>query len=292
MESLFLVNPRRRKRRHAQPAALKRYWASRRRGSTRKRRRKARAVFANPRRRRRYSRRRRHNARSRRRSRTVRVLRANPRRRRRARMVFHRRRRRRHNPFSTSNIGSMVEPAALGAAGGIALSMLYSYGSSYLPSSLSSGIGAAGVQAAAAIALGMIAAKVMGRQYGQWVGAGALTVVLVETVVPMLSSSVGLSGIRGLRGLNNTGSTWQLADYIPYSRPGMGRLGRRGMGAYMPNPARAGLKGLGFTSPAAVIGPHAPKVFNGLGAYMASPVPGMKGLGGTNEWNGWQNDGM
>lgn len=284
MESLFLVNPRRRKRRHAQPAALRRYWAARRRGSgTRKRRRKARAIFANPRRRRHHSRRRRHNAR--RRSRTVRVIRANPRRRRRARMVFHRRRRRRHNPFSTSNIGSMVEPAAIGAAGGIALSLAVSYGGSYLPDSLTSGYGAAAVQAAGAIALGMIAAKFMGKQYGQWVGAGALTVVLVETVVPMLSSAAGLSGIRGLNGLNNTSAPWQLADYRPYVRS----AGVAGMGAYMKNPAAAGLRGmgrLGFVSPAAVLQRKK------LGAYMARPVPGMAGIGGTNEWNGWQNDGM
>ena len=243
MESLFIVNPRRKKTRKGRmPAGLRRYWASRRRGAAPKRRRKRRAVMANPRRRRRNPLRGRRvgggkykYSRHYRKALKHRKRRANPR--------YVRRARRRHrNPFSTSGLQSMVTPVAYGAVGALATAVLYGYLSPSLPSAMTTGYVPYLVQAAAAVGLGMLIGKFMSRQDGQYATVGALTVVAVSAISPLITSAVPT--VPGLSGLGGMGA------YQPYRR----------MGAYSPGLARnktTRFGRLGFISPA-------PK----LGAYM------------------------
>jgi hypothetical protein len=272
MESLFLVNPRRKKRRKGKmPAGLRRYWASRRGGVKHKRKRRRaskRAVMANPRKR--YSRRRARNPvfRSRRKSR-----RRNP--------VSHRKHRRHRargrNPFSVGGLKHAIMPAAIGAGGAIALNIAYGYAAPYLPASLTTGFFPTIVKIAGALGLGMVAKKFLGSTDAQYVTAGALTVVLVGAVTPYITSAVpSLPGLSGLAALGHNAAY----DYQPF---------RPGMGAYMQKP---GLGRLGFYSPASVI--QAKGVGMGrLGAYMPNSAPraGMNDLSGGSGFNGL-NDGM
>lgn len=283
MESLFLVNPRRKKRRKSSrkgrmPAGLARYWAAKRR--PKKRRRKARAVMTNPRRRKRRSRSRAVVVykRRRRKSRSVATVTRRKRRRNPRRKSYrrHRTRARSRNPFSTSSIKNAAVPAAIGAAGALAMSIGYGYLSTYLPASLQTSWGAVAVKAAAAIGIGFLVSKFMSRSDGQAATVGGLTVVAVGAITPLISSAVpSLPGLSGLRGLN---------DYVPYRRPGVG--------AYMRKP---GMGRLGFYSPAAVLQQSGkalgPKGVSGMGAYMTRPVQSMADLSGGSGFNGF-NDGM
>ena len=265
MESLFIVNPRRKKRRKGRmPAGLRRYWATHRRGGKSKRRR-ARAVMVNPKRRRRaraanpvrrYKRRRARNP-----------VRSHKRRRRARNPVFSRsRKRRRHrNPFSTSGLTAMLKPAGIGAAGAIAAAIAYGFIAPKLPASLATGFFPTVIKAAAAIGLGMIVGKVMTKQDGQYATIGGLTVVLVGVATPYITSAAPtLPGLSGLAGYG---------DYIPH----------RPMGAYSNSLQRGKttrLGRLGFISPAARVG---------MGAYM-----GRGASGGQLSGSGFDgmNDGM
>jgi hypothetical protein len=267
MERLLLVNRRRRtarrrirnsrRRKGRMPAALKRYWAAKR----------ARMVNPRRRRRRRHVNRRHHHrglfmARRRRRHANSHRRRHHHRARRRfANRRHHYRMRRRHrNPRSGSaglNVNSIVReglvPGAIGAAGALATQYLLGYLTPSLPSSLTSGAGAIGVQAAAAVGVGLAARKFLGRSRGDMVMVGGLVVTAYSLFQSLLSgSSIGMSGLR---------------DFTPYPM--------RGLGAYMPGvPAtsgfgqrtRLGLGRLGYVSPAPVIGPtmSPPQ----MGAYM------------------------
>jgi hypothetical protein len=266
-ESLFLINPRRKRR--GMPAGLRRYWASRRkrRANPRKRARRRNPVpmLVNPRRRRRrvhvnHRRRRRiaHNPiRHRRRARH-----RNP--------IFRRRRARHRNPLSLRGVTANLKPAAIGAGGAIAAAILYGYISPQLPATLTTGFFPTIVKGAAAIGVGMLVSKFMGRSDGQYATMGGLTVVLVSAITPYITSAAPT--LPGLSGLSNLGAN----DYIPYARPGMG--------AYMKRP---GMGRLGFYSPAPVI------QRGGMGAYMPRTVPGMGNLdlSGGSGFNGL-NDGM
>lgn len=259
MESLFVVNPRRKRRRKGRmPAGLRRYWAQHRRGGHKRKRR--RAVMANPRRRRRAraSAAPRRHRRHRRAHHRVRRRRANP--------IFMRRRsRRRHrNPFSTGGLKAMAIPALYGAGGAIAMSIAYGYLAPSLPATLTTGYLPILVKAAAAIGVGMLIGKVMTRQDGQYATIGGLTVVAVGALTPLLQSAAPT--LPGLSGLGGYG------DYIPH----------RPMGAYSPSlarPATTRFGRLGFVSPA-------PRV--GMGAYMGRG--GVGDLSGSG-FNGL-NDGM
>ena len=128
MESLFLINPRRKRRRNPMPAGLKRYWAKHRsrrknpRASKRRRRRNPLAALANPRRKRR---------------RNPRVQAYTHRKRRRNPIARHHRRARHRNPFSVGGVKSVLVPAAIGAGGAIALQIAYGYISPKLPTTMS-----------------------------------------------------------------------------------------------------------------------------------------------------------
>lgn len=279
-EALFLINPRPRKGR--MPPALRKYWASRRK--------------KNPRRRRAHSRRKVYVSHRRRNPTRARRRRANPRR------VHHRRRRavyasrrRRSNPFRRHHArrrrnpiggswGDTLSPAAIGAGGAIALAVAYGYVSPYLPSQLVTGsLMPLLVQAAGAIGLGVLAyAITKNARMSQYVATGGLTVVLVNVVTPMLSSATGnsLPGMSGFGGLKLGG----MGDYTPY---------RRGMGAYQNLQRRR----LGFINPAPKLGaymatPARLQGLRGMGAYMPTSVPGMRGFGGYTGLQENDNMGM
>lgn len=170
MSEILLVNPRRRKRRGKKSTSARR----RRRAPTA------------------------HRVRRRRR--------ANP------RHAFRARRRRRSNPrlggVSVKSIGSMLVPAAIGGAGAIALDVGLSY--LPLPAVLQSGWGNTAAKVLGAIALGLIGGKVLGKEKGKLLAAGALTVVASQVLrgfaVQALGGTVkGLSGFRDYQDYNLSG---------------------------------------------------------------------------------------
>lgn len=304
MESVFLINPKRKRKRSRKgrmPAGLARYWAKHRRGGKKRRRVSARARMENPRRRRRRNPRRRARARRRRnpvyrhkrRRVHARRRRSNPRRR------YRHHARRRRNPFGGNEMSNVVVPALIGGAGALVVSVGYGYLSPYLPSSLTTGFIPTLVQGAVALGAGFLAGKFLGRQKGNAVAVGALTVIAVNAVTPYISSATGgsIPGISGFGGLKLGG----IGDYVPYRKPigaymrgGMGRLGAATfnspaprVGAYMAA-NRKGMRGyVGFQRPR-------------VGAYLNRAVPGMGRMSGgaTNpDYSGGSgytglNDGM
>ena len=234
MESLLLVNPRRRRRKAKgrrkgrMPAALARYWSTHRRGRKRRhvarRRHARRAVAVNPRRRHR-----RHHYRRVRRNPSLRGL----------------------SGMGRGVVKGVVIPGAIGATGAVALDVVMGYATPYLPASLQSGWFNVAVKIAGAIGVGMVAGKVLGRDKGRIVTLGGVTVVMYSVVRGLLKQVAPT--MPGLSGLG-------MQDYTPYGR---------GMGAYMQGPTRTpGIQGLGYVSPAATVGsavPMSPR----MGAYMA-----------------------
>lgn len=212
MEQLLLINPRRRKRRKNPSRARRR--ARRAAGGFRIRRRRVR----NPR----SHKRRRHR---------------NP------RMRHHRRRHR--NPISMGGIKGVLIPAAIGAAGGLALDVAWNYLSPYVPASITgSPYMVAAAKIAAAFGIGLVARKFLGTAKGNAVMAGAVTIQVYSLAAFALAGKVpGLSGFgaylpgSGMHGLGANSP----ATYLN----GMGRVGR--MGAYLNRgPTLSGLGGPGL----------------------------------------------
>lgn len=252
-EALFLINPRRRKkksRKGKMPAGLRRYWASKRAGkkTTKRRRHKRRSVSvaAAPRRRRRTHKRR--------------AVMANPRRRK--HYGVSRRRHRRSNPFSVKGLTHTLMPAGIGAAGAVALDIVYAYATPYLPASLQTGYFATAVKLAGALGLGFGARKFLGREKGNAVALGALTVVGYGALKPLIAQFAPSIKMAGLGDSQGYSPDQGIGFYSPASViPGSG------MGAYLPN--------------------------RGMGAYVQSGV-GMNGLAGEYSAynNDWSNDKM
>lgn len=171
-EQLLLINPRRRRK-------------ARRAGASRRRRVHRRSV----------ARRRRHTP----------FLGVTPRRHRRRRhhRVHARRRHIRRNPrFSMRGVQNVVMPAAVGALGAVGLDVAYGYAGGMLPATIQQNVW---LQAAAKIAgafgLGWIAGKMIGRERGRLVTAGAVTVVsygLVKNLIHQAAPNIpGLAGMDG-----------------------------------------------------------------------------------------------
>src|SRR5271170_6324449 len=221
-EQLLLINPRRRAKK------------SHRRRARNMRRRPRRAAGGFRIRRRRHKNPRRHRARARRR---------NP------RMRHHRRRHR--NPISMSGIKGVLIPAAIGAAGGMALDVAWNYLSPYVPATFtSSPYLIAAVKIAAAFGLGMLAKRFLGADKGNAFMAGAITIQLYSAASFALSGTIpGLSGLHAYlpgSSMNGLGSP----NPAPYLN-GVGRLrrtgvvGRSSLSAYMPGMAGLGALGGG-----------------------------------------------
>jgi hypothetical protein len=288
MESLFLINPRKRKRRKGRmPPALAAYWAKKRGGGKKRRKVRVKTRMTNPRRRRRNPKRRR--ARARRRNpvyhRRRRKVYASRRRRKNPIRAHRRVRHRRRNPFGQGEIKSVIVPGLIGAGGAIALAVAYGFATPYLPTSMTSGFFPTIIQAAGALGIGFLAGKFLGRSAGNAAAVGALTVIAVNQITPLISSATsgavpGMSGFGGLK-LGGVG------DYVPY---------RKAIGAYMPGkvmPTGRRGAGMGFISPAPKIGAYMKR--RGVGAYMPKAMP-MRGFGaadmsGGSGYNGL-HDGM
>lgn len=227
MSELLLINPRRIKRRKSRkgrmPAGLRRYWAAKRRGSAapkrRRRRHVARAGAVVRRRRRRAV------------MGPIRRRRANPRRRAARRYVARRHHvaRRRRNPRMLGGLSvrgilhGTIVPAATGAVGGLVLDIAYAKISSMLPAALQTGLPAFAAKAGAAVGLGMLAGKFVGRERAKVATIGAVTVLfygMLKTRLMAAMPSLGLSGF---------------ADFVTYAgQPGVGAYMPQRMGAYMP----------------------------------------------------------
>jgi hypothetical protein len=242
-ESLLLINPRRRPRSRARrrnpkrsrrmPAALRRYWATQR--GTR---------LSNPRRRRRRSNPVVH---SYYRRSKVRARRRNPRRR--FRMRSYRRLRNPRGDFMHT-----LTAGAIGAGGALLLNLAFGYVNPYLPASMQTGLVQTGVLAVGALGLGYLVSKFVSKDIGDDVAFGGLSVVLYNAI-STVAQGAGMTVANNLSGY---------ADYTP-----------RRIGAYMaatPNTqgfrphgagGMAGLRGLGYVSPAPVL--RRPV---GMGAYM------------------------
>lgn len=252
-EQLLLINPRRRRRRKMS-AKQRKYFGKRRRTRARRapsriraRRRHRVAAHTAVRRRRRYR---------------VRAHMSNPRRARRA----HRRYRARHfNPrFNVRGIvRETLVPAGIGAGGAILTDIAYAYASPYLPAALQSGMLPVVAKLAVALGVGFAAGKVSGRRIGTAVTLGGVTVVAYGALRGALSSA--LPTVKGLSG--------GLQDYVDYSTSGR-------TGAYMKPP------GMGFISPAPMLGPATGS--GRTGAYMP-PAGSLNGMDGAYDW---RNDGM
>jgi hypothetical protein len=297
MEQLLLVNPRRRRRRNPRhrrnarkgrmPPGLAKYWATHRRGS--------RTRLSNPRRRRRNPSRStmRHRHRHR-----------NPIRHRRRRNPHHHHRRRhlrnpryrRRNPRENGATGLVREaivPALVGGAGALVTSVALGYVQPSLPTQLQSGWFNVAVQAVAAVGIGLLARRFIGRDRGDMVMVGALTVTAYSAFVSLVSglTSTAATTTTAVTTCGSTVSDYtpfrpRVGAYMPGNNPRMHPLGRLGgrVGAYMPgnNPRMHPLGRLGgrvgYISPAAVL---QPALSPAMGAYM-SPMNVAP----------WSNDGM
>lgn len=222
MAELMLVNPKRRKRsggrrkRRKMTALQAQYFGGGRKRRRHKRRRSVPTVLTENSGRRRRSHRR-----------TSRRLR---------RMGIKRYRR---NPgMGGMNINSFVRgtmmPAGVGAMGALGVDLAIGYGAPYLPSALTSGIGLIATRLAGAVGIGMLAAKTMGRNFGEQATAGAVTVILYSTIksyVQMNMPSLPLSGMGWISPALQTGQMSGMGVYVgsdhAYGMSGIG--GNMGM---------------------------------------------------------------
>lgn len=139
-----------------------------------------------------------------------------------------RHRRRHRNPLSLGGLKGVLMPAAIGAAGGLALDVAWNYLSPYVPASISgSPYLIAAAKIAAAVGIGMLAKKFLGSEKGNAVMAGAVTIQVYSIASFALAGKVpGLSGLGAYVGprLNGLGTP----NPAPYLN-GIGRLRRTGV---------------------------------------------------------------
>lgn len=141
------------------------------------------SVFSNPARRRR--RRRHRNAASRRAAHGY-IMGTKRIRRRKLNPAQHRRRRH-HNPIG-GEMGAVLIPAAIGAAGALGLNILLGY-ITFLPATLQTGYGRAGVQIAAALGIGAFGPKVGLSRSTSYAIASGISLIAVYDVVSSLVAS-------------------------------------------------------------------------------------------------------
>lgn len=160
-----------------------------------------------------------------------RARRINPARRHHKRIRHVARRRARNPRLGGFGLRGMIHqqliPAGIGAAGALALDVGLSYVP--LPVALQTGIPNAAVKIAGAIVLGMIGGKVLGREKGKAIAAGALTVVaynLLRTTLKQYAPS--LPGLAGDYHDMQVGA-YMAGDRVGYNPAAM----LQGVGAYM-----------------------------------------------------------
>lgn len=238
-EQLLLINPRRRrvKKSHRRRAKNSRRRAHRSAGGFRIRRRRVK----NPRS---------HKRRSHKRHR-------NP--------IMRKRYRRRHrNPLSVSGLKSAILPAALGAAGGIAVDYAFQFAAPYLPTSLTTGMYVVpAMKLGVALGIGLVARKFLGSEKGNAVMAGALAIQTYNLIATVLGGTSGLAGLGAYLTPNAPAQNYTSSvarnglgspNPATYLQRPMGRMGRMGrVGAYLQNATPmsglpfAGMSGAGNT---------------------------------------------
>lgn len=205
-EQLLLINPRRRRR--AKSTRRRHHRAAARRHHPR-RRHARRAVAV---RHRRHYARRRH---------------SNP-----------RRRHYRRNPMG--NMGNVLVPVGIGAAGAVALDILWGYlspmfGTTFTGNAMMN----LAAKSALAVAGSMAAGKVIGKARGKYIMAGALTVYgyeLIESLVKQMAPTLPFAGMGAY--MPRMGSVaYNPAPYLS------GPVPLSGMGAYMQHGAMSGIGG-------------------------------------------------
>lgn len=158
----------------------------------------------------------------------------------------------------------------VGGAGAIGVDIGLAYLSPYLPAFLQSGWGRIGAQVIVALGMGYVAGKVVDREVGKAVVAGALTITAYSALRSALAPTLGNS-IKGLSGLAD------FSDYSPTNwsggyavGAGMGAYMRpQGMGAYLTStnaPPRIGMGGA--PGMGAYMNPGSFLAKNRMGAYM------------------------
>ena len=162
--------------------------------------------------------------------------------------------------------GDVLMPGLLGAAGGVALQLVWSsFGASLLPCSVTGNqMVTVAAQTAGAIGLGWLAGKGLGKAKGDAVAVGAVAIVLYNYVAGMISTTPALQGLRGPRLGGRFGK--RMAAYLPGQglRPMMNT--KTVLGAYMPG---QGLR------------PQAHRTTS-LGAYRPmNPAPFLRGRPGS-----------
>lgn len=193
-----------------------------------------------------------------------------------SRRTHSRRRHRSTNPLklpSMGGLGHQVVPALIGGAGAIGVDVALAYAAPYLPAMLTSGWGRIGAQVLAALGLSMVATKVVDRETGKAVLAGALIITAYSSLRQVLAPTLGAS-VKGLSGLAD------FSDYQDSGWSGGRAVGGTPLSAYMPQ-GRLGAymraPGLGYMNPGAILTGIRGRQ---LAAYMPSAGLGSFGSGG------------
>lgn len=137
--------------------------------------------------------------------------------------------------LSVGGVMRQLVPAATGAVGAIGLDIAMGYVP--IPAQYKTGWLGTGVKVVGAVALGMIAGKVVGREKGRLFTAGALTVIAYQAIRTALATAAPT--IPGLSGLGGMGA------YMVPTMPALAAPKKMaGLGAYMnPSPILNGLDG-------------------------------------------------
>ena len=174
MSELLLINPRRKRKMHRNPS--RRRTTKMRRNPIRRHRRRVTRLRANPKRHRRVSR-----------------MRHNP---------IIRRRKRGASRGGSMNMSGFLKgtlmPSAIGAGGALGVDLLLGFAAPMLPAMLTTPAIKPFVRLAAAIGLGLVAGKVGGRAMGEKVTAGAVTVIVYDTVKGFLQTAMPTLPLSGM----------------------------------------------------------------------------------------------
>ena len=173
MSELLLINPRRKRRAGAKRRTRT---TKMRRNPIRRHRRRVTRLRDSPKRHRRVSR-----------------MRHNP---------IIRRRKRGSSRGGSMNMGGFLKhtlmPSAIGAGGALGVDLLLGFAAPMLPAMLTTPAIKPFVRLAAAIGLGLVAGKVGGRAMGEKVTAGAVTVIVYDTVKGFLQTAMPTLPLSGM----------------------------------------------------------------------------------------------
>jgi len=136
--------------------------------------------------------------------------------------------RRNPSPRMSGKAGNLVKqavmPSLVSSMGALGLDVLMGYASTKLPVNLQSGVAGAAVKMAGAVALGMAAEKLKGKEFGKQVMIGGMTVTLhqvLKSQVQAMMPNVPLGVYSDSNGLG------------VYSND-LGNMGVQGLGFYSP----------------------------------------------------------